>query len=313
MTKRTQNIIAESRWAFPVVAIYSAVMCLVLGLVEHHLWIQTALLAVAALMMIELNNVNSLIRIYSRMVSCSFLVMTMMASFMFDSIPVGIVQLCFIAFYLNIFHAYQNPGAVGRVFYAFFALGVASVVFGKILFFLPVLWILLATNVLAFNMRTFFASIFGIIAPYWFVAGYYVYLGREAELYSHFVRVAQFEPLLDLTVLDTPRVVTLVFVFVLALLGSVHFLMYSYQDKIRTRMLYEMFITLDACCFVFLFLQPQQHDMLLSMAIVTTAPLIGHYLALTHSRLSNIVFYVIVGASLLITGFNLWHSLQIYS
>ncbi|MBP7857207.1 MAG: hypothetical protein KAZ98_04970 [Prevotella sp.] len=313
MIIRAQNRIAESRWAFPVTAIYSVLLCFVLGIVERQLWIQTALMAVAALMMVELNNANSLIRIYSRMVSCSFLVMTMLAAFMFDSIPVGIVQLTFIAFYQSIFRAYQDQDAVGRVFYAFFAIGVASVVFGKILFFLPVLWILLATNVLAFNVRTFFASVLGIIAPYWFVGAYYIYMGQLSRLWEHMVDIAQFDRPFDFSVLDTPRIITLVFVLVLALLGSVHFLLYSYQDKIRTRMLYEMFITLDACCFVFLFLQPQQFDNLLSMAIVTTSPLIGHFLALTHSKLSNIAFFLIVVTALAVTAYNVWSSLAIFS
>lgn len=313
MIKRAQNRIAESRWTLSFTAAYSVVLCVVLGVLSQQLWVQTLLLAAAALLMVELNNANSLIRIYSRMVSCSFLVMTLMATFMFNSIPVGIVQLSFVGFYLTIFRAYQDQSATGWVFYAFFAIGLASVVFGKILFFLPVLWVLLATNVLAFSARTFFASILGIAAPYWFVGAYYIYTNNLQSLWTHFLGIAQFEPLFNLSVLNTPRIITLVFVLALALLGSIHFLLYSYQDKIRTRMLYEMFITLDACCFVFIFLQPRQFDSLLSMAIVTTSPLIGHFLALTHSRLSNIVFFVILFSALAITAYNLWMSLPIFS
>ncbi len=313
MIKRAQNRIAESRWALPFTAAYSVVLCVVLGLLSQQLWVQTALMAAAALLMVELNNSNSLIRIYSRMVSCSFLVMTLMATYMFDSIPVGIVQLSFIGFYLTIFRAYQDQSATGWVFYAFFAIGLASVAFGKILFFVPILWVMLATNVLAFSVRTFMASILGIVAPYWFVGAYYAYTDNLQGLLTHFLDMAQFEPLFNLSVLDTPRIVTLVFVLAVALLGSIHFLVYSYQDKIRTRMIYEMFITLDACCFVFIFLQPILFDALLSMAIVTTAPLIGHFLALTHSKLSNIVFFIIVFSALALTAYNLWMSSPIFS
>lgn len=313
MIKRAQNRIAESRWALPFTAACGIVLCIMMGVLSRQLWVQTALMAAATLMMVELNNSNSLIRIYSRMVSCSFLVMTLMATFMFDSIPVGIVQLSFVGFYLTIFRAYQDQSATGWVFYAFFAIGLASVVFGKILFFLPLLWVLLATNVLAFSCRTFFASVLGIIAPYWFVGAYFIYTDNLQGLWAHFLEIAQLEPLFNLSVLDTSRIITLVFVLALALLGSIHFLVYSYQDKIRTRMIYEMFITLDACCFVFIFLQPRQFDSLLSMAIVTTAPLIGHFLALTHSKLSNIVFFVILFSALAITAYNLWTSLPIFS
>jgi hypothetical protein len=42
------------------------------------------------------------------------------------------------------------------------------------------------------------------------------------------------------------------------------------------------------------------------MSIVTTATLIGHFLALTHSRLSNITMFVLAGVTLALTIFNLW-------
>ncbi len=306
MLKRTQNRIAESRWSLPITSIYAALVCLTAGFVTQQLWIQTILIAISALLMVELNNANSLIRIYSRMVSCSFLVLTTMCVFMLPSIQTAIVQLAFISFFLNIFRAYQNPKAMGWVFYAFMAIGIGSVVFVQILFFLPLFWILMATNILVFNGRTFFASLLGVLAPYWFVGAYYVYMGQPLVLVEHFIELAQFSPITTITQLDSHRIITLFFVLILAVVGSTHFLMYSFQDKIRTRMLYEMLITIDTACFIFIILQPQHIDPLLGMSIVTTSPLIGHCLALTYSKLSNICFFAIIAAILTITAYNLW-------
>ena len=70
MIRRLQNQIAESRWALPLTAIYGAAIVVLLGAVERQMWAQTALLALSTLLMVELNNANALIRIYSRMVSC---------------------------------------------------------------------------------------------------------------------------------------------------------------------------------------------------------------------------------------------------
>ena len=55
--------------------------------------------ALATYMMAELNNANTLIRIYSRMVSCAFLVMMTMASFQYTSIGSAVVALCMAMFY----------------------------------------------------------------------------------------------------------------------------------------------------------------------------------------------------------------------
>ena len=75
----------------PVVALCCLAACLAGDMLTENLWLQLAMLALSALMMVELNNENSLIRVYSRMVSCSFLVMTVMSSFLLQSITTGIV------------------------------------------------------------------------------------------------------------------------------------------------------------------------------------------------------------------------------
>ena len=306
MTKRLQNKIAESRWALPVVALCCLAACLAGGMFTENLWLQLAMLALSALMMVELNNENSLIRVYSRMVSCSFLVMTVMSSFLLQSVTTGIVQLCAIAALLLLLGTYQEQNATGRVFYAFLALGTASVFFVQILFFLPILWVIMAVNLMDFSPKTWAASLLGIVAPYWFVAAYYAYTGTLQALGAHFIGLLQFEKPFHCALPDSHHLVTLAFIALLALVGSVHFLFYSYQDRIKTRMHYEMFIILDACCLLFIMLQPQHFNYLLSLTIVFTAPITGHFITLTHSRLSNLFFLLILIISMLITAYNLW-------
>lgn len=306
MTKYPQTRIAQSRWTLPFTAVYAAAACLANGLATEHLWIQTALLALSTLMMAELNNANALIRIFSRTVSCSFLVMSTMAAFLLPSVDAMVAQVGLVGFYLYFLKSYQDQTASGWVFYAFFFVGIVSIVFVQVLFFMPILWVLLATSILAFSARTFFASLLGIAAPYWFVGAYYVYRGDLAFFARHFAELVRLGPAFDLAVLDSHRLVTGAFVLLLALLGAAHFLIYSYQDKIRTRMVYETFITLDLCIFALMAVQPQHFDRLIAMAIVTTAPLIGHYLALSHNKLSNLCFFAIIAMALGITAFNLW-------
>lgn len=50
----------------------------------------------------------------------------------------------------------------------FVAIGVASVFYVELMWLVPILWILLTTNVLAMSLRTFIASILGVALPYWF-------------------------------------------------------------------------------------------------------------------------------------------------
>lgn len=292
--------------ALPVTMVYLAGYALLMAAMGHAWWLQMGIVLLATVMMAELNNVNALIRVYSRMVSCSFLVMTAMASFMLATPDSPALQLTFIAFLLCVLHAYQDGRATGWVFYAFCAVGLGSLVCVQVLYFVPLLWVLLGTNVLALSLRTFLASVFGVATPYWFVAACCLFTGRLPWLWEHFGGLASPGEAFDLSVLSLPQAITFIFVALLAAIGSVHFLMYSYKDKIRTRMVYEMFITLEVCTLAAALVLPHLFNAMLALAITVTAPVIGHYMALSCSKVSNITFFVIVALSLALTFFNLW-------
>ena len=306
MIKRTQNRIAESRWALPICAAYTLLICLISGLFSEGIWAQLALTAIATLLMVELNNRNSLIRIYSRMVSCSFLVMTMMTPHKIESIDGCIVSMCFVTFYLALCNAYQDKKATGYVLWAFAAIGVASIVWIQILLFIPVLWVLTATNILAMSLRTFVASILGVIMPYWFLSAYYIYIGDIMPIVDHIATIANFEPLFIYKNCSINDFLPLWFIILLAITGSIHFLRTSYKDKIRTRMIYEMFITMTVATIVLILLQPQHANIATHLLIISTAPLIGHFLALTSTKITNIASLAIMATALVITALNLW-------
>ena len=284
---------------------YGLLVSLAAGFVTEVSWLNFALLFVSVMMMVELNNSNALIRIYSRMVSCSFLVMTTMSLFLFQTVDVAVVQITFIAFLLLMLRSYQEPNATGLTFYAFCALGITSIVFPQILLFLPPLWIVMATYIQNFSPRTFLSSIIGVIAPYWFVTAWLIYTGKYAWLGTHFISILQFGTPFYLVDVKLQEWLTFALVLLCAIIGSIHFLMYSYQDRIRIRLIYEMFIVLDGLTMFFALIQPQHFDCLLGMAIVLTAPIIGHWLALTSSKLSNIVSMLLAAAVFALTIYNM--------
>lgn len=306
IVKRFQNRVAESRIALPVTGVYAFAVCALGGLFTEQLWVQFVLLAVSSFLMMELNNVNALIRIYSRMVSCSFLVLAVMSQYLVVDVRCGIVQACFIAFYLFLFSAYQDNRAMGRVFYAFLMLGIASTMFVQILFFVPLVWVLLCTNLMVRSFRAFVSSLFGLLVPYWFMVAYYLYIDDVDSLLDHFLQIAQFGPVLGWMDMPVSHILTAAYVAILAVAGMIHFRLNNYKDKIRTRMLFEIFSVLALAAIVFMILQPQHIDYLLALLIVSTSPMIGHYIALTNTFITNISFYVMLVVALIITCVNLW-------
>ena len=303
--KRLQNRIAESRFALPVTAVYALATWLMSCATGCREYIELAMFSVSTYLMVELNNRNALIRVYSRMVSCAFLVLGTMAAPAIGSINVLAVQLCFIVAYLLLFSCYQDKRAQGRMFYAFACIGIANIIFPQALFFVPVMWILTGTNLMAFSGRNFWASIIGLTAPYWFLAGYYAITGDFNNITSHLnvpiwnVSLEQAARLLE------PEVaVPLGFILLMAVIGTIHFLRNSYMDKIRTRMIYEFVIVMTAFTTVFIALQPQYAEILTGILMINSVVLAAHFIALTHTKVTNIAFCVLALAALAATAFN---------
>ena len=91
---------------------------------------------------------------------------------------------------------------------------------------------------------------------------------------------------------------TYAFLVILTITGIIHFIRTSYNDKIRTRQLYYSIMFFDIVVLVLLALFPQYYDFLFRPAIILTSPLIGHFIALTNTKVTNIAFYIILATAL---------------
>ena len=308
--RRIQNRVAESRWTLPMTILYSVVIWLLAGLIQEQWWIQFGCFLLASYLMANLNNTNVLIRIYSRMVSVSFIALSSTAVFLFPSVKGAFVQLCFIASLLLFYNCYQDKETPGWTFYAFLSLGIGSFANIHILYFVPIFWLMMAIIVYSICWRTFLASLVGLLTPYWFWTAWKLWLeeGNLTMITEHFSALADFRIPDPLTFHQT---LLLILVAILGITGTIHFVRTSSRDKIRTRQLYYSFFILGMSAAIFLMLQPQHYDMLIRIMIIATSPFIGHFLALTKTKFTNMAFIVITIAILTLTVFYLWTSLSI--
>ena len=304
--KRFQNTATESRLMLPLAAIVAAAACYLSGLVEKQLWMQLVCLAISAMLFVELNSSNQLIRVVSQSTTAMFLLLVSAAIFIFPDLKTGIMQLCFIAVYFMLFHCRMRHESPGWTFYGFFCLGLASMVFVQILYYVPLLWVLMATCLRALTPKTFWASVLGLVTPYWLGGPPILYyMGTDAAA-EHFQKLIQFQTPGDFSMIGEHEWLAIGWVVLLALIGIVHYANLGYQDKIRTRLLHEMIIIIDVATIIFLSVQPQHYKVLLGIIIVNTSPLIAHYLTLTHTWLTNISFHFIIIITLAITAYNVW-------
>ena len=308
MRKLLQNRIAESKLTMPAATLYALGVWLLAGVLTYHWWSQLACFAISSYLMVELNNINALIRIFSRMVSTAFIALFCCASFLFPALQEIVMLTCLTAFIILFFLTYQNKEASGITYYAFLFLGVASIAYVHILFFVPLLWLMMITNTMSLSWRTWIASLFGLLTPYWFAIAWLIYQHNYSLAIAHFSSLAVFDEPFNFYGITAGQKATLALIIVMAIIGTIHFIRKNYLDKIRIRMFYGFFMWMDLAALTFLLLQPQHFNAMLLIMVLNTSPLIAHFVALTSTKLTNIVSLVLSAATLLITAYNLWIS-----
>lgn len=290
----------------PAVTFYAMAVWLLCGGLTHHWWWQLLCISITTYLMVELNNINALIRIFSRMVSSTFLALLCSACFIFPALPETVMLTCMTAFILLLFLTYQDKESAGLTYYAFLFLGVGSIAYIHVFFFLPLIWLLMMTHTMSLSWRTWMASLLGLLTPYWFYIPWIIYQRDYSAITNHFMALTVFEEPFNLYGITDSQKATLGLVILLAIIGTTHYIRKSYLDKIRIRMFYGFFIFMDLAALLFLLLQPQHFNAMLLLMIVNTSPLVAHFAALSSTKLTNITFMVLSAASLLLTAYNIW-------
>ena len=312
MRKLLQNRIAESKLTMPAITVYAVVVWLLCGVLTHQWWWQLICIATTTYLMVELNNINALIRIFSRMVSSSFLVLTCCACFLFPDIHETFMLMCMAASILLQFLTYQKKEAAGFTYYAFLFFGLASIAYVHVLFFLPLIWLLMITNIMSMSWRTWAASLLGLLTPYWFGVVWVIYQQDYALAINHFSALTVFEEPFNFYGITDSQKATLALLILMSIIGTIHYIRKSYLDKIRIRMFYGFFIWIDLAALLILLLQPQHFNAMLLVMILSTSPLIAHFVALTSTKLTNILFLALSMVTLLLTIYNIWITSSLY-
>ena len=304
--KRIQNKISESRWTTSFVLPISFLVWTLAAYRNITVILPTVCMLLSTFLMMRLNHNNGLIRIYSRMVSCSFLVLATLDATRFTSLSQAVVMLGGVGFFSSAFMAYQKSVSAGYIFYAFVCFGISSIIWTQVIFFLPILWIIMSANLLAMSGRNFVASILGLLAPYWFLL---IYLGITNNLkwfVAHFNKLLEFSQPFNFSAIPIHQALSLGFIILCSIIGIVHYLRQRRNDSIRTRLFCQAFINGDIAAIVFLLLQPQHANYIQSILIVCTSPLLGHFCALTKTRFTNWIFCTLGISCIIITLYNIW-------
>lgn len=315
--------ISNSQFTLPLVSIVGLLLWLVLptahvgmfDLQEHGLWtllpsaitqgtagklLGLVLAALSIYLIAELTNTFVLLRISSRMLSSSMAVLLSSTLCLHNFQPGMAITVMIVLSYFALFYTYQLSNPVAT-FLAFMFLSMASLLFPKLLLFVPVYWICLV-YLRSFSARAFMASLFGTIVPYWFFLCISLCIEEEPTIFlTTCEKLIEFR-LPDYTVLATTDYMIFAFVLIYFLAGIINFVTHSFLDKTRTRIIYATVIFHGIFTLAFIVLQPQYFHTLLPLFMIDSSLVGGHFIALTYNRISHIyslVMFVLLIALLI--------------
>lgn len=290
---RLQNHVAGSVFTLPVCAVV-AVLVWWLPLGQYHLdyAIGLGLATLTAYVLLEINTRFQLIRVRSRMVASVWMLFAAATASLHVWHDGTIVALAFAAAHLFLFHTFEEKQPVKQSFHAALFLGVAALFAPWMVVFVPLFILHQAIYLRSLTFRCFFATLIGAAFPAFVVlvpsvvTNDFTRIGDWCTVFMALNRIGP-ENYLGLTL---QQACSWLLPFLLTLLGGIHYLYTSFNDKIRVRMVLYIFVTDVLVIQVFTALQPQYIELLLPSMLVCGSPLIAHFFALTRSWFTNFLF-----------------------
>ncbi len=173
--------------------------------------------------------------------------------FPLKSTSVGV--FCLILALYQLFTSYHDPDATDKAYNASLIISIGSLLWIHILWFLPLFWLGMY-NFRTLNIRTFVASLFGILTVYWFVFGWCVW---EWDFTAFTIPFTSLFKIRFLAVLGTGIIdwIQIVLVAGLTIIASLNIVTHEYEDNLRTRQFLSFLIVMAIWSFGLFFIYEQ--------------------------------------------------------
>lgn len=284
------NIVTGS-FTLPVMALLTLAVWVAPDVTDRQLWTGVATAGLTAYLVMELNNRHSLMRIRSRLMSTTYLLLMAAtpAFHRWQAVPM-LCALSLILAYHALFICYQRTDAQGAVFHAFLVTGAAALLFPPLLALAPVYYFCLLFPLRALTQRAFAAGLIGLALPFGIYAAYAVWQNQTDTAFAFLPEGLRFSRP-DYSMLTMGQMVNAGVLVFFTLPAFFHFFHTAYNDKIRTRMLFHCIAATEVVLTAGLALLPQHFDVIFALFIANSSPLLAHYYGLARGRFFHVWFH----------------------
>ena len=210
--------------------------------------------------------------------------------FPLKSTSVGV--FCLILAIYQLFTTYHDPEAREKAYSAALLIGIGSLLWVHLLWFLPLFWLGMY-NFRSLTSRTFIASLLGVATVYWFLLGWCVWQ-RDFMLFN-----VPFSTLFKVRLLATDGIVLLDWISIMAIalltvVASLNIVMHDTEDSLRSRQFLSFLIAMSVWAFSLYFLYDQVSEEFLETACVPASILIAHFFTVTRGKIVFWSFFTTV-------------------
>ena len=300
---RIQTLIATGRFTLPVVIL----ICLLLWAITAQSWNELASLGIIALtgfMMIETNTTFNLIRTRTALPVCIYGWIATSLFFLHPFCWENLVPLIFMLAVHQLFGTYESPLPTNPVFHAFLFISLGSLVFPQFMVF-ALLWWASMIPFRSMGIKSFLASLIGLITPYWFLFGY-AFCSDDMPLFlAPLKEMIHIYPI-DYSLLAPTDIISWGSITLLSVVSGIHYWQIAYKDRTRTRIYHSFLVYTGWWTTLLCLLQPTHLHAWMPIQLICMAFLSGHLFTLTRNRFSGILFIVTFVVFILLMPLNLW-------
>ncbi len=300
---KIQSAIATGRFTLPVVAI----SVLIIWMISIKPWtdiITMFIYAITGYLLIELNTAFSLIKVRTTLHVSIYMIATAVCMFLHDFKDISLIPLLFVYSLFCFLNSYEHSNPTNTIFSSLFFLGTATILFPYMIFYTPLL-LLSMVSFRCMNIKSFFAALVGIIAPYWIFFAY-TFLTDQLNLFlTTFKEMIKISPF-NFTDIKNSELISSIIIFSLSFITSLSYFSSSYMDKIRSRVAFTFIIIIELWSLILWLLNPSHTAGIMEIQIICYSILTGRIFAVTKNRFSNIFLIITILCFVFLAIYNIW-------
>lgn len=212
---------------------------------------------------------------------------------------------CLVMALYQLFISYHDPEARSRAFNAGWFIGIGSLLWAYLLWFLPLFWIGMY-KLRSFSLKMVLSSLIGTTVVYWFVFGWCVWVGDYTILKTTAGLLLNFNPL-QFPDTEWTGWLSIAYTIILTAVASGNILIHEYEDNLRSRQLLSFLMLAALWSLVLFFLYEESSDEFLLAMALPASLLIAHMFTTVRKRYMFWFYHATIILFLFFFGLRIWN------